>query len=1111
MPGPAWRLQLVGAPQLVHLERGPLPLSRKDAALLALIALAGPLPTARAAALLWPEAPTAAGAVNNLRQRLHRLRRDTAARLVESADSLALAPDLGSLQLPTREALAADPTVWDGELLGAHDYDDHPDFAAWLQQQREAWAARRREALAALADEAEGQADWPRALRHAERLLQEEPLAEHAHRRLMRLHYLRGDRAAAVAAFELCEQRLKDELSLKPSADTLALLGQVERLVPVALPIRRVPPGLSRPPRMVGRDAELAAVSAAGAAGQVVLVLGEPGLGKTRLLEELLAAQPDRVYARARPGDSGVPWALLTRLLRELLARHAAALPEAQRGVLARLMPELGVAAPGEGDGQRVLLLRAIEQWLAGARAQGLAGLLVDDLHFADAASLEGLRALVDADNLLGRPAPLPWVLAQRPAELVPESPAGLQPLLELTGLARVPLQPLGAGGLRGLLESLALPGLDSDALVPMLLRRTGGNPLFVLETLRDLLVRGADPADARALGRPETVERLIERRLQALSADALALARVAAVAGGDFSVPLAEAVMGASALRLADAWRELESAQLLRDLRFAHDLAHEVTLRTLPVAIAQVVHGQVAAFLAGRAADAARLAWHWQQAGEHTRAGPLYLDAAAAARRIGRREDEAGLLDHAVACFEAAGLADAGFEARCARANAWVQSRGLPFARAEIDGLVAAAGSPAQQLAAWRVQAQSLLFARDVEAAWPVTQALLAAARTAGDDEARALAAGYAAQALTMRGRFDEAVPLLDEMGRFAAHADATVRFRHRTMLSFVHTQKGRLSEAASEAKHAYELAWQANDLAGQHEVTSNLAAMQLALGQGQEALAAVARASSLSEALGLALLPRTIDRLNRGMASLAVGRYAAAVQALEGCADQGEAPPALREHARTLLAIAWTHLAQPARVQRLLAGDPEGQALTPPSRALRLLLRHGGMLRPDEADAARWPMLHEATEPLGGGLVWGLARLAGARQAGPAEEIRVAAPMAEAHDDALPPLALLARVAWVEALAATGRREPALAEAERALQALPALSLLVVYKPQLWWRLHRAMQALDAPALAARALADGLQWLTGEVLPALPEAWRPAFTERNPVNRALLASARG
>lgn len=1105
MSSAAWSLVLFGAPQLTHADRPAKALSRKDAALLALVSLAGPLPTARAASLLWPQAP-ATGAVNNLRQRLYRLRRDTEARLVEAAASLALAPDFAGLQLPTREALSADSGAWDGELLGAHEYDDHPDFAAWLQQQREAWRARRCEALATLAYEAEQLADWPRALRHAQRLLQEEPLTEHAHRRLMRLHYLRGDRAAAVAAFELCEQRLKDELSLQPSADTLALLVQVERLAPAVLPARSVPPTLSRPPRMVGRDAEIAALGVAAQACQVAWVLGEAGLGKTRLIEELLAQRPGLVYARARPGDAGVPWALLTRLLRELLRRHASAASPAQRPLLARLLPELGDAAPGEGEAQRVLLLRAIEHWLAAARSSGLDGLVVDDLHFADRASLDGLRALIDAES------PQAWLLAQRPEELAAGAASALQPLLDLPRLAVVRLLPLAQPALAELLESLALPGLDAQAVAAPLLRRTGGNPLFVLETLRDLLVRGASLADGAARGRPETVQRLIERRLQSLSVDALALARVAAVAGADFSVPLAQEVLRSSALHLADAWRELEEAQLLHELRFAHDLAHEATLRTLPEVIARVVHAQVAAFLEGCGADPARLAWHWQQAGEPGRAGPHFLAAAERARRVGRSDDEAELLDHAVTALSLAGRSAEAFDARCARANAWALSRGVAYADAEVAALVSQAEGDGQRLAALRVRVETLLFAKDAVAAVPAAEAFLALACQAGEPRTLALAAAYAAQALSLVGRHGEALTRLEAARPWVDdEGEAALRFRFFSVLSFARFNTGALADAEAAAVQAEQAAREAHDLGGLHEATSNLAMVQQALGRAGLAVEVARRAASLSDALGLAQVQRTMDALNLGMCHLGAGHYADAVRSLEACVADEATPGPLRVHARSVLALAWTHLAQPARVHQALGGETPPEGLPPAVLALRLLLLRGGLVAPDEVDDRHLPALQAAVHTLGNGLVAGMLQLVQARRAGWGDLLGAARELALSREASLPPLACLARIAWAEALAATCEHDTGREQAGLALEALRGLSYMAVYKPQLWWRLRAAALALGAPALAAQAQADALQWLTGEVLPALPEAWRPAFVERNPINRALLVAARG
>ena len=93
-------------------------------------------------------------------------------------------------------------------------------------------------------------------------------------------------------------------------------------------------------------------------------------------------------------------------------------------------------------------------------------------------------------------------------------------------------------------------------ALAGPLLRHTGGNPLFVLETLKQGLTDGS--LARGELPRPLSVGALIERRLQRLSEPALTLARVAAIAGVDFSIELAEAAIGVRAVQLASAWAEL-------------------------------------------------------------------------------------------------------------------------------------------------------------------------------------------------------------------------------------------------------------------------------------------------------------------------------------------------------------------------------------------------------------------------------------------------------------------------------------------------------------------------------------------------------------------------
>jgi DNA-binding SARP family transcriptional activator len=562
------QLQLSAAPCARIGTAAPAPLAPRDAALLAWLALEGPTPRNHLAALLWPGSPLEQ-ARNTLRQRLFQLKRQLGVALVEGQATLQLAAGVQHDLLDSGDLLADVPLELGGE------------FAAWLAQQRERRCTRTRQTLADLADMAERARDWPDALAHAAELLALDPLAEGAHRRLMRLHYLAGDRGAALRAFDACEKLLKHEVGARPSAETLALLATIESSSVAAPPpglADAVPPSVLRPPHMVGRSAELAALAAGWASAQVVAVIAEAGTGKSRLLQEFAAARPGVVHMSARPGDAGVPFATLARLLRTVMTRpHAAALvlEPGTRQEVARVVPEMGGGALGlglglgmthglgGGEGQRLVLQRAVAQLLA--TQPGLQGLLVDDLHFADQASLDMLLALAtDEPHAQGAAPrdPLRWALAYRPAEAGTPLRAFVDALADQAVLRPLPLQPLDLAGLAALVDTLGLPGVHGAALAPGLLRRTGGNPLFVLETIKQSWVERklAQLADTQLMPRPQSVGRLIERRVLQLSASALAVARVAAIAGVDFCVALAEHVLQAPAMALASAIGELEA-----------------------------------------------------------------------------------------------------------------------------------------------------------------------------------------------------------------------------------------------------------------------------------------------------------------------------------------------------------------------------------------------------------------------------------------------------------------------------------------------------------------------------------------------------------------------
>lgn len=654
-------LELLGTARIVGRDGVVVSLGPRVAPLVALVALGGGALRSHVASLLYPRLG-AAEARRNLRQLLHkqRLLLDTVFELVGERMDLragvridATAADSNAATFATGEPPA--------QLLGDLRYDDLPELQTWLDGERAGRLAVWLDRLGEHAQDAERDGRLVEALAFAERLARAQPTSEHAHRRVMRLHYLRGDGAAALAAHGRCVRALADELGVQPGAETERLRRDIESASSTAsvtatataatgptgaagaTPPKRLrvplPIQMLRPPRMVGRDDALARLLAARAGRRHVLVLGEAGIGKSRLVAEFAAGQA-AVIVQARPGDVHSPYIVLGRLVRALgLGKE---LGPTGRAELARIVPELGAASTLRFD------RLSFEAALIGAltvASKSIDTIVVDDLQFADRDSIE---ACVRATAAATTPR---LVFALRPADAA-ETLAWLRVALsEPPGCDEIALQPLGLAEVDALLFSLALPRLEPHTLAPAMARHTGGNPQFVLETVK--LLFAENNAVAFAAGRlplPQAVGRLIERRLGQLGTPALRLARVAAVAGSDFSLALAAGVLDVAPLDLADAWAELQAAAVFAEDRFAHDLVAETVAVGVPAAIGRSLHERIAVALAATGAPAGRVAEHWLRAGAGAVALPLLREAAAAAIGAARHAEAAQLLESAIA-----------------------------------------------------------------------------------------------------------------------------------------------------------------------------------------------------------------------------------------------------------------------------------------------------------------------------------------------------------------------------------------------------------------------------------------------------------------------------
>lgn len=579
-------LRLMGPPALVPDGGAAVALPRRAAALLAVLALEGPTSRARLADLLWPDADGAT-ARNDLSQTLRRIHARAGGRAVVSGrDRLQLAAeteaDARRLLDLHREGRAAELAALPGVLLADLSFDDCEDLADWLDAARFRVDRLRAGACRQLADRAEAQGDAETAADWLERLVELEPCAEDAWRRLMALRFSTGDRGRALAAYARCADVLRREVDAEPADETRALAERIRRARASAPRAggRGLPPQVLRPPLLVGREREWREMEAAWARGVAIFLAGPPGAGKSRLMREFLAAKGAPYVFEGRPEDSAIPYATHARTYRQMLEYFPGLdLPAWVERELARLLPERGPAPEGE-----VVPLRFLEAQSAATRLAVEAGMRcvgVDDLQFVDMASLVAGH-FVYAPHW-GRVDGMRTVLCFREGELRTEAESMLEQALATGVAVRVGLEPLSEAAVGRLVESL---GVGLEAHAPALARRSGGNPLFVLEMVRSLLDRGPASVEEAALMLPGRVRQLVAARLARLRPEARDLMRVAALAGERFGAALAARVLDVPLVRLSDPWAELEAAQVLRGERFAHDLVAEVVRSEIPAAL---------------------------------------------------------------------------------------------------------------------------------------------------------------------------------------------------------------------------------------------------------------------------------------------------------------------------------------------------------------------------------------------------------------------------------------------------------------------------------------------------------------------------------------------
>ena len=612
-PAPTLLLRTLGE---VRLDGGPAVLAsrRKELTLLAYLARRAPRSASRAelASLLWEDrADTRAR--QSLRQALLDLKRLLGVGLLLDGDSVRL--DSG-LRLDAREFeedlargdLKAAVLWWRGDFLAEMDDVGGERFRGWVEAEREGLRRQLAMTYERLVQECDARGDRTSQLTHAERWAELRPLDEIPQRYLIEALSAAGRPAEARARHAAAAARLRAEHEEAPTAAFAGLGARLARPSPTATDVWRIGSAALFTPDLVGRDDALGELRAAwreiqAGASVIILIEGDPGIGKTRLCEDFLLepalADGAAVILRAHPrrpapdGGADVVRQLLAPLAamacvggtgRQALAELVAAVPE-----FWERFPEL--PPPGGGPGA---LGEALAEVLSAVADERPVILFLDDLGVLDPA---GRKVITDAlGHRVGR---VLAIVATR-SEDVDGVPARAE-VRSLSRVRRLTLAALDPPQVEAMLGSmLALQASDRHALAVRLHAEGGGNPSYTVEMVSALVDDGSLAAnpdgswhlaamDEQHLPLPRSLREAVARRLTLLDVTTQQVIDVAAVLGRVFRRDLLVAIAEGDESAVEAALGELLTRRLIRrtpgadTFEFAHELVARVAYERVP------------------------------------------------------------------------------------------------------------------------------------------------------------------------------------------------------------------------------------------------------------------------------------------------------------------------------------------------------------------------------------------------------------------------------------------------------------------------------------------------------------------------------------------------
>ena len=660
----------------------PFSLSRRQArALLFRLAVdKKPVPREELADLLWSNvAPTAAR--RNLTRLLSYLRGQLPQPdlLLLSKTAVSLNPNLFLSDVIQFAQLchADDPADWEtavslyrGPFLAGFSLNDSPEFDNWLSQEQRRWEQLNLETLRRLVAASSHQPK--KAIHFAQAYLEIDDLAEDIQRQLITLYTANGDRSAALRQYESCVIVLERELGVSPLPDTRAAYEAARDGRHLAAPEKRPQPEWATLPSLdlplMGREAAWEKLETAYGrfySGGVIFISGEPGVGKSRLMQAFATAQADGRLAltgNSLAGNQTLPYQPLVQALRLALPlrdrwRHARPIWLAEA---ARLLPELSLHFPDLPSAVEVelaqaqaRLFEALTQLFCSLATETPLLLCLDDVHWADEATrgwlqyvtkrLAGSQICIAATYRSNEAAPL----AEWRREL---GRAHLKADVSLAGLAPTAVASL----LRQADNYIAAP----EPLADRIHAATDGNAFFVLETIRELLETNQLTNPPPDLPLPATVREAVLRRAARLTPLAQQILEITAVLSPLLTFPIIHQTAGRGDLETAGSLEELAAHQLLLadgdQFRFQHGLAQAAVYENISNWRQRLLHQRAGDTLAALPNQedvglAAAIATHLAAAGEVGRAIIYYRQAAAAAQSLYAHQEAIDYLKQAV------------------------------------------------------------------------------------------------------------------------------------------------------------------------------------------------------------------------------------------------------------------------------------------------------------------------------------------------------------------------------------------------------------------------------------------------------------------------------